>query len=268
MTTIDIHHAAGASPAAGVAPATVLFAVRTLRRFAGSPQQVIATLAFPLLLMFLLLAAFGELVGDSIDGDYVDRAAPLIVAYTAAFGATSTAQGLYADAHRGFLARVRSMPLSPWALLSGRLLGDAIRSLAVAVVIIAAAHLAGFRFEQGPAATVGFFALAVGFGTLFAWPAMLIGLSASSEEAASSFLNAPLTLLLFLSSGFVPLEAFPGFLQPVVAANPLSCAVNAFVGLSSGGPIAVPVAQTAAWIVAVTALTAPLAVRRYRTALR
>ncbi|MEM7323313.1 MAG: ABC transporter permease [Actinomycetota bacterium] len=267
MTTVQA--ASGAVPGrpAGFAAATGLFAVRTIRRFLGSRQQVIATLAFPMLLMFLMLAAFGELVGDTIEGDYIDRLAPLMVAYTAAFGAASTGQGLFADANSGFLGRVRSMPVSPWSLLTGRLVGDAVRSLGVTVIIVAVAHLAGFRFEQGPAAAVGFLVLAAAFGTLFAWPAMLVGLTAASEEAASTFLNAPLTLLLFLSSGFVPLDAFPGALQPVVAANPLSVAVNAFVGLSRGGPIAVPVAQTLAWVAAVTVLTAPLAVRRYRAGL-
>ncbi|MEV4246381.1 hypothetical protein AB0J63_23535 [Streptosporangium canum] len=43
-----------------------------------------------------------------------------------------------------------------------------------------------------------------------------------------------MTPLLFLSSGFVPVERFPGFLQPVVRANPLSLAGDALVGRFRG----------------------------------
>ncbi|WP_156056504.1 hypothetical protein [Streptosporangium roseum] len=43
-----------------------------------------------------------------------------------------------------------------------------------------------------------------------------------------------MTLLLFLSSGFVPVERFPGFLQPVVRADPLSLAGDALVRRSRG----------------------------------
>jgi ABC-2 type transport system permease protein len=50
-----------------------------------------------------------------------------------------------------------------------------------------------------------------------------------------------------------------------VRANPLSCAVNALVGLSSGGPVLVPTLQTLAWTAGLTALLAPAAIRRYRT---
>jgi ABC-2 type transport system permease protein len=52
--------------------------------------------------------------------------------------------------------------------------------------------------------------------------------------------------------------------QPVVRANPLSCAVNALMGLSSGGPVLVPTLQTLAWTVGLNALLASAAVRRYR----
>jgi ABC-type multidrug transport system permease subunit len=78
-------------------------------------------------------------------------------------------------------------------------------------------------------------------------------------------MNGPVLVLFFLSTGFVPVDGFPGALQPIVRANPLSCAVNALAGLSSGGPVLVPVLQTLAWTVGLTALLAPAAIARYRT---
>lgn len=78
-------------------------------------------------------------------------------------------------------------------------------------------------------------------------------------------MNGPVLMLFLLSTGFVPVEGFPGWLQPVVRANPLSAAVETLIGLSAGGPILVPALQTAAWIAVLTGLLAPSAVRRYRT---
>lgn len=48
------------------------------------------------------------------------------------------------------------------------------------------------------------------------------------------------------------------------AGHPLSIAINALVGLSSGGPVLVPALQTFAWVTALTLALAPLAVRRFR----
>jgi ABC-2 type transport system permease protein len=72
------------------------------------------------------------------------------------------------------------------------------------------------------------------------------------------------TLLFLLSSGFVPVSAYPGVLQPVVRANPMSVATNALIGLSSGGPVLRPVLETLAWVVPLCLLCGLAAIRRYR----
>ena len=52
----------------------------------------------------------------------------------------------------------------------------------------------------------------------------------------------PLILLAyFWSSGFIPVEAFPGVLQPVVRANPVSAVQSAMMNLAQGGGLARPV---------------------------
>lgn len=241
-----------------------LLAGRGLRRFVRTPQLVVDTFALPLLLLFMMLAVFGDIVGDATSGDYVDRLAPAVVLFSAAAGSVVTGIGFFVDLHTGLTDRFRTLPISRMSPLAGRVFSDLVRILLAAVVTTAVAYLPGFRFTQGPLATLGFFAVVVMFGSAFVWLAILIGLTAKTEENVNSAVTAPATLMLFFSSGFAPLEAFPGFLQPVVGANPLSCATNAAIGLSAGGPVAVPVLQTAAWTVALTAIAAPLAVRLYR----
>ena len=56
----------------------------------------------------------------------------------------------------------------------------------------------------------------------------------------------------------------PGWLQPIVEVNPITVATDALRGLLLGGPVLDPVLQTLAWIVALTSVFPPLAIRQYR----
>jgi ABC transporter DrrB family efflux protein len=242
---------------------TTLLAARGLRRFLRTPQLLVDTLALPLLLLFMMLAVFGHIVGTA-SAPYVQRLTPAIVLFSTASGSVVTGVGFFTDLHSGMSDRLRTMPISRISPLLGRLAGDLVRALMAAVVTSAVAYVVGFRFERGPLAALGFYVLVIGFASISVWIAVTVALTAESEETLNSVLTAPATLLLFFSTGFAPLSAFPGFLQPVVAANPLSCAASAAIGLTSGGPIAVPLWQTAAWATGITALAAPAAVRLYQ----
>lgn len=242
---------------------TALLAGRGLRRFLRSPQLLVDTLALPLLLLFMMLAVFGHVAGTPLI-PYVQRLTPAVVLFSTASGSVVTGIGFFSDLRSGMSDRLRTMPISRVAPLTGRLAGDLVRVLMAALVACAVAYLPGFRFERGPLAALGFFALVTVFASISVWIALVAALTAKSEDSLSSLLTGPATLLLFFSTGFAPLDAFPGFLQPVVSANPLSCATNAAIGLTSGGPIAVPVMQTAAWAIGITAAACPAAVRLYQ----
>ncbi len=244
----------------GLVPAATALAGRNLRHFLASPRAVVGSLVFPLLLMAIMLVTFGELVDGVAGGAYIDRLAPLIVLYTAAFGAATTALGMFGDLRSGLVDRVRSLPVHPAAFLVGRVGADLARILGLAAITTVVAAALGFRLSLGPLAAVGFFAVVPLFGSMFVWVALVIALRSRNEDSVSGAVNGPLTLLLFLATGFAPVEAFPAALAPVVRANPLSVAGNALMGLSVGGPVLVPVLQTLAWVLGVTVVTAPTAI--------
>jgi len=245
-----------------------LLAGRTIRRFLRSPQLVTATVAFPLILMFTMLATFGRLVESVTHSAYVDRLAPLIVLSTVSFGTALTAVGVFEDVRTGFFARIRSMPLAGGAVVAGRIVGELARILAVAALVTLVACVVGFRFRQGPVAVFGYFGVVLLVGVMFTALAVWVGLIASTPVAIQNLLNVPAAVLFFLSSGFVPVSAFPGFVQPVVRANPLSTADAAMVGLASGGPVAAPMLSTLAWATAIALICGGLAVARLRSAAR
>lgn len=243
---------------------TVLFAGRGVRRFFRAPEAIAFAFLLPLTLLFLMLAVYGKIIGDAVHGSYVQRLTPLVLLMTAAFGAAGTALGMYRDLYSGFLNRIRTMPVSPGALLAGRVVGDALRQLAIALVTTLIAFLPGFRFHRGVPAALGFFGIVVLFGAMCSSVALWRAFGRSTPEAIQGAITGVATLLFLLSSGFVPVSAYPGVLQPVVRANPMSVATNALIGLSSGGPVLRPVLETLAWVVPVSLLCGLAAIRRYR----
>jgi energy-coupling factor transporter ATP-binding protein EcfA2 len=70
--------------------------------------------------------------------------------------------------------------------------------------------------------------------------------------------------LTFASSAFVVASTMPGWLQPFVRINPISVAADALRGLLLAGPVLGPLLKTTAWILALTGVFAPLAIRQFR----
>ncbi|MGH3651304.1 MAG: ABC transporter permease, partial [Acidimicrobiia bacterium] len=110
------------------------------------------------------------------------------------------------------------------------------------------------------------------FGFAFSWLMATIGLVAKTPEAAQSAGFLPIFPLVFASSVFVPTTSMPDWLQVFAENQPISIIANtvralmipeqalAPLGLDQGALIW----QSLAWIVAIIAVFAPLAVRQYR----
>jgi ABC-2 type transport system permease protein len=231
--------------------AVVSLAGRNLLRFTRSPQQAISAIVFPCLLLLILLAAFGDLVEATTGVGYLQQLVPLIVVASMVFGAAGSAIGVFTDMSGGFVQRLRTMSISNATVLGGRLAAELARTLLASVVVVAIGYAFGFRFRAGVLAALGF----------FAWAAIAVGVTGRNVESVGSALSLPGTLLLFLSSGFVPIQAFPDWAQPVVRANPLSCSTTALTALAEGGPTLWPVLQTIAWAVGLSVLFGVLALR-------
>jgi oleandomycin transport system permease protein len=72
--------------------------------------------------------------------------------------------------------------------------------------------------------------------------------------------------LQFGSSIFAPTNTMPGWLQAFTDYNPLSSLADAARGLMNGGqPIGHDVMVTVLWSVVLTAVMAPIAIRKFTT---
>ncbi len=243
----------------------MLIAGRTLRRFVRTPALLVATFGFPVLQLFMLLAAFSALVGQTMQEDYVRRLAPFIVLATAFSSMGSSGISFWMDIRSGILTRLQTMPLNAASVLLGRILGDLVRIVVIAVLVALIALIPGFRFQRGPAAAAAFFGVVLLFGTMCTAISLTTALVSPNPGAIMRRLQLPTLVLSFLSSGYMPLAAFPEVSQPFVRANPLSIANTTLIGLSAGGPVLVSLLETAGWALGVSAACVIVMIRRFRS---
>lgn len=266
----------------GLKEATIHTAVITRRnvlRVIRLPQLLLFSTVQPVMFLLLFNYVFGgsiDLGGGSVGGSggYIDWLIPGILVQSAVFGATATALGLTEDLGAGVIDRFRSLPMARSAVLTGRTLADLVRNTFVNSLMLVVGFLMGWRFEQGVAKMLLGVGIALLFGYAFSWVMASIGLLARTPEAAQSAGFLPIFPLVFASSVFVPTEPMPDWLQAFADNQPITIIANtvrslmvpeealAFLGMDQG----ILIAQSLAWIAAILAVFALIAVRQYKKA--
>ncbi|MDL9935183.1 ABC transporter permease [Gordonia sp. ABSL1-1] len=223
--------------------------------------------------MFVLLFAY--VFGASIqtgDVSYKEYLLPGIFAQTIVFTAFIVATGITADLEKGIIDRFRSLPIRRSSVLIGRSVASVLHS-SIGIVVMAVTGLAiGWRIRGTIPEAVLAFALLILFGFAMIWFGILIGSWLRSVEAVNGFMFATLFPITFLSNAFVPTAPMPGWLQTIAEWNPMSALVQAMRVLWGNGPefgddaalpLQYPVTATLLWILALTLVFGPFALRAY-----
>ncbi len=250
-------------PRSAIFADAVVIARRNLTRIARTPQLLVFATIQPIMFVLLFRYVFGGAI--HVPGiSYVDFLIPGIIVQTVVFGATSTAVGLSEDMSKGIIDRFRSLPMSRSAVLAGRTIADLVRNVFVVLLMIVVGTAVGFRFHNGllPAVAAVFVALLLGYA--LSWVFALIGLTVADPETAQLAGFLPIFPLVFASSVFTSTQSMPGWLQAFANVQPITRAANTVRALTQGGPIATNLLWTILWSIAILAVFAPLAVRRYR----
>lgn len=239
------------------------FVGRAARRFVRSPETIVSTVAFPVLLLLTMLAVFSSAVEAFEGGDYAQRLVPTLVVSGIMFGSIGTATGLFVDLESGFMQRIRSMPVPSAAPLVGLVVAEVVRAVAAVAVLVAIGSVFGFRFDNAQG-VVGFVLIAALCAISITWIGLTLATAASSQETLTPPLSALFLVLLFFSQGLVPLEAYPGWAQPFVEANPATAYVTALDRLARGGELVGPILTAVGWSIGLIAVFGFLAIRRLR----
>ena len=241
----------------------VAITARNLRAMSRVPEVIVFSTIQPVIFVLMFRYVFGGAI--RVPGvDYVDFLMPGIFVQTVVFGGMNTVIGLSDDLGKGLIERFRSLPMARSAVLAGRTMADLVRNVGVVTLMVIVGYLVGFSVHTGVPEFLAAMAVLLLFAFALSWMFALVALSVGNPEAAQAASFPPLAILVFASSAFVPVATMPGWMQVWAERQPVSVTVNAVRALLLGGPTSTPVLQSVAWSLAMIAVFAPLAVRRYR----
>ncbi|GJF33859.1 transport permease protein [Kitasatospora sp. NE20-6] len=224
------------------------------------PSLTLNLLLTPIVLLLLFVYIFGDVMSAGIAGGSPDRSAyiaylvPGILMMTVGGTTVGTAVSVSNDMTEGIIARFRTMAIHRGSVLVGHVIGSVLQSVTSVALVGAVAVAIGFRSAD---ATVLEWLAAFGLMALVAlaltWIAVGMGMVSPNAEAASN--NAlPLIVLPLISSAFVPIDAMPGWFQPVAEYQPFTPAIETLRGLLLGTGIGYNGWLAVTWCLALSVL--------------
>lgn len=202
--------------------------------FLREPVGAFFTLVFPLMMLFLFGAIYGNTPSEYFNGyGTVDISVP---AYTAMIIATTGLMGLTitmaAYRENGVLRRLRTTPISPFVVLVAQVIVlFLMTTLGMVLLIIAGKLVYHMRFDGNALSVLAGFVLSS--LSFFALGFILAGLmpSARTAQVVGMVLLYP---MLFLSGAGFPRELLPETIKKVSTFLPLTYVVNLLRGLWIG----------------------------------
>ncbi|THV41530.1 ABC transporter permease [Glycomyces buryatensis] len=237
------------------------------------PVNFLWQLGFPIVMVLLFVYVFGsamDVTGQGAGVDYVAYAMPGMFAMTMAFGFMNTAWAVAEAKEKGFVDRVRSMPMASSAVVVGRNIADTIHAAVDLLVLFIIAIVIGWSSDGTFWETLGAFALLLWLRFALIWVGVFLGLLVKNVEQAGSLFALAFPFGM-ISSVFTPPELMPGWLGAIAAWNPVSATATAIRDLfgnpavaGDSWPEANALAAAIIWPVVITLIFLPLAVRRFQ----
>ncbi|GHK02416.1 ABC transporter permease [Streptomyces sp. NPDC003753] len=223
------------------------------------PSLTLNLLLTPVMLLLLFVYVFGDTMSAGIGGGadrsaYIAYLVPGLLLMTIGSTTIGTAVSVSNDMTEGIIARFRTMAIHRGSVLVGHVVGSVLQSIISVVLVGAVAVAIGFRSTNATALEwIAAFGLLTLFALALTWIAVGMGMVSPNAEAASN--NAmPLIFLPLISSAFVPVDAMPGWFQPIAEYQPFTPAIETLRGLLLGSEIGHNGWLAIAWCLALTVL--------------
>jgi ABC-2 type transport system permease protein len=241
----------------------LVFGWRAVLKFKHVPEQLFDLVMTPIMFTLLFTFVFGGALAGSTR-EYLQFFLPGILVQTVCFNAVYSGMGLSTDLGKGLFDRFRSLPIWSLAPFAGLMVGDILRHLIAATIILTIGLILGYRPEAGFVGVIAAFALlfAIGFG--MGWIFIVLGLVIRTPMTVMTFGFTFLFPLVFASNIMVEPATMPGWLRAFVEVNPVSFMSTAMRGLMQGNASVAHVLLALAAPAALTAVLAPVTLWLYR----
>ncbi|KUI38205.1 peptide ABC transporter permease [Mycobacterium sp. IS-1496] len=261
------HRRTGENSLRVLLPHTLIQLQRLLIRLVRDPMTFFFGLVFPIFFLLVMDIVLGETISTVTGNSALYGSVPMVTVIGAMNGATVGAVAIITERTDGLLARLWVVPVHRASGLLARIGAEVVRVIVNSLVLLGVGVLMGLRFQQGVLATLAWLCIPALFGVAFASLVLTVALYWPTTTLVDGVVLVN-SLALFFCTGFVPLDQYPEWIQPVVEHQPLSYAIEAMRGLSLGGPVLEPVTGILLWSGGVVALCALPMVIGYRRACR
>ena len=261
--------AAPAGPSFGRQVSTLVR--RNLLHIRRQPENLTDVTIQPVMFVLLFAFVFGGAIAVA-GGDYREWLLPGIMAQTMAFSSFVVASGLCNDLNKGIIDRFRTLPIQRASILIARSASSLIHSSIGVVVMSLTGLIVGWRIRSGLLDAVLGYLILLGFGFVMIWIGIVVGSRLKTIEAVNGAMFTTIFPITFLANTFAPPESMPDWLQVIAEWNPISSVVQAMrqlwgnappVGQDAALPLQHPVLASLLWIVGLTVVIAPIAVKAF-----
>jgi ABC-2 type transport system permease protein len=241
----------------------LVFGWRAALKFKHVPEQLFDLVMTPIMFTLLFTFVFGGALAGSVSA-YLQFFLPGILVQTVVFNAVYSGMGLSADLSKGLFDRFRSLPIWSLAPFAGLMVGDVLRHLIAASIILTIGLALGYRPEAGVTGVLAAFALLITIGFGVGWVFIVLGLLVRTPMTVMTLGFTFMFPLVFASNIMVEPATMPGWLRTFVEVNPVSLMATAMRGLMSGTGSLTEVGQALIAPFVLTLLLAPLTIWLYR----
>lgn len=279
VTTADTITVEAAEPATDLHPRrgllhdTWVLARRGLIHMKRQPEQLSDATIQPVMFVVLFAYVFGGAIDVPGGGSYREFLMGGIIAQTLVFASFGAAMSIANDQKNQAIDRFRSLPISKGAVMGGYAVSNMLKTFLPIIIMSLTGLAIGWRIRGSFVDAVLAYLLMVAFSFAMIWVGILLGAMVGTPEGVTGIGFATIFPLTFIASTFVPVASMPGVVRTIAEWNPvttLSDALRELFGnpntpVQPGDPwsIANPVLYTWLWVIGITLVAAPLAVRAY-----
>ncbi|MGW8362619.1 ABC transporter permease [Streptomyces wedmorensis] len=229
------------------------------------PESMFDAVLMPIIFILLFVYVFGGAIAGKGNNDaYVNYVTPGLMAMMGMNIAMGVGVGINDDFKKGVMDRFRTMPIARSSVLIAKIVVEVGRMMIATAILLGTGFLLGLEIKTSFVELLAAIGLSVVFGASLMWIFILLGLTMKTAQAVQGMAMLVLMPLQFGSSIFASPTSMPGWLETFTDYNPLSNLADAARALINGGPLAHSVWMTLGWALAITVVTAPLAVSKFR----
>ncbi|GGJ80711.1 transport permease protein [Streptomyces camponoticapitis] len=242
--------------------ASMTFGWRAMLKIKHVPEQLFDVTVFPVMMVLMYAYLFGGALAGSVSA-YIQFLLPGVMVMSVVMITMYSGVAVNTDIAKGVFDRFRTLPIWRPAPMVGYLLGDVIRYMIAAIVILGVGLAIGYRPEGGVLGITAGVVLLLVFSFSFSWIWTMFGLMLRTEKSVMGVSMMVIMPLTFLSNVFVDPKTMPGWLQAFVNNSPVSELASAVRELMAGNWPTHDIAVTLGWSVGLVLVFGTWTMRLY-----